>query len=76
MAQVWVLVAPGALQAGEGCGGPPASPWCQTALRAWGTVASCVTSQLQGEGGQERRGQVPSDVETLSSLWKPVSGTL
>lgn len=27
-------------------------------------------------GRAEEEGQVPSDVETLSSFWKPVSGTL
>lgn len=56
MAQVWVLAAPGALQAGEGCGGPTCVPLVPDSSTGVGTVASlCDFPAAVGEGGQERR---------------------
>lgn len=56
MAQVWVLAAPGALQAGGGCGGPTCVPPVPDSSTGVGTVASlCDFPAAVGEGGQERR---------------------
>lgn len=56
-------------------GGPTCVPGVPDSSTGVGTVASCVTSAAGG-GRAEEEGQVPSDMESLSSFWKPVSGTL
>ena len=56
MAQVGVLAAPGALQAGGGCGGPTCIPAVPDSSTGMGTAASlCDFPAAVGEGGQKRR---------------------
>lgn len=76
MAQVWVLAAPGALQARGGCWGPTCVPAVPDSSTGVGTAASlCDVLAAAGGGGQKRRARCQA-MWRLSSFWKPVSGTL
>ena len=74
---MWALAAPGALQARGGCGGARLRPRGARQLYGCGDRGLlCDVPAAAGGGRAEEEGQVPSDMESLSSFWKPVSGTL